>query len=104
MRPSASCSGRNGDSVERADSAVGLLPRLCHHNLVGEEVDGGLQAAVSLFNELHFRSLSGLLSDGLYHQGIGQMQLGLLGLLQAGFELVAEGQQLVDFGQHHFLM
>ena len=89
--------------VEGADSVVGFLPRLYHHHLVGEVVDGRLQAAVLLFYELHSRTLS-LLSDGLFHQGIGQMQLGLLGLLQAGFELVAEGHQLVDFGDDALLL
>src|SRR5690554_7845757 len=38
------------------------------------------------------------LGHGLLDQGIGQLLVHLAGLVQAGFELVAERHQLIDFG------
>lgn len=37
-------------------------------------------------------------ADGLLDKGIGEVELGGLGVAEAGFELVAQGHQFIDFG------
>lgn len=37
-------------------------------------------------------------ADSLLDEGVGQVELGGLSVAETGFELVAQGHQLVDFG------
>ena len=43
-------------------------------------------------------------ADGLFDEGVGEVELGGLGGAEAGLELVAQGHQLVYFGDDAMLL